>query len=314
MVIDKTLESILKKQSYHIVGEHSGVKLCHWMKQSLTKGRQCYKADFYGIDSHRCLQMTPTVDQCNQKCLFCWRYQGNNAMKFDGIDDPEFILEEAIKGQRKLLTGYKGNPNADMDKWKEAQDPNMVAISLTGEPTLYPRLGEFIEACHKRDMTTFLVTNGTMPEVLENLDPLPKQLYISVDAPNEEIFKKLCIPLIPDAWERLNRTLEILPSLDTRKVIRHTLVQGYNIGYEEEYAKLDKIAQPNMIEPKGYVFVGHSRMRLTIEQMPSHDTVKEFGEKLAGYLGLSVINEKPASRVVLLGKPGISTLFGEEQW
>ncbi len=309
MPVDEALAAVLKKQQYYIVGEHSGVKLCHWMKQSLTAGRQCYKADFYGIDSHRCLQMTPSVDQCNCRCMYCWRYQGNAKMDFDSVDDPEFILDEAIRGQRKLVSGYKGNHKTDMEKWEEAQEPNMVAISLAGEPTLYPKLGEFIQACHDRDMTTFLVTNGTTPEVLETLDPLPKQLYVSVDAPNEEIFKKLCVPLIPNGWERVLRTLEILPSLDTRKVVRHTLVQGHNIGWEEEYAELDRIAGVEMVEPKGYVFVGYSRQRLTIDQMPSHETVRAFGEKLADLLGYVILKEKPDSRVVLVGKEGIETKF-----
>ena len=31
----------------------------------------CYKAQFYGIESHRCVQMTDL--RCNQQCLFCWR-------------------------------------------------------------------------------------------------------------------------------------------------------------------------------------------------------------------------------------------------
>jgi wyosine [tRNA(Phe)-imidazoG37] synthetase (radical SAM superfamily) len=34
------------------------------------------QTEFYGIRSHRCLQMTPVVDQCTHNCLFCWRVQG----------------------------------------------------------------------------------------------------------------------------------------------------------------------------------------------------------------------------------------------
>jgi tRNA wybutosine-synthesizing protein 1 len=95
--------------------------------------------------------------------------------------------------------------------------------------------------------------------------------------------------------------LEILPSLDTRTVIRHTLVQELNLGWEEEYAKLDRIADPTFIEPKGFVFVGDSRKRMSIDNMPSHARVTEFGLKLAGLLGIELLKEKPDSRVVLLG-------------
>ena len=296
------LRKILERQHYAIVGEHSSVKLCHWMRQSLLYNRECYKQTFYGIQSHRCLQMTPSINQCTQMCLFCWRYQNFTEKEFKEIDDPKYILDKSIKAQRKLITGFKGDDRCDQNKWKEANKPNMVACSLSGEPTLYPRLGEFFEECHRRDMITFLVTNGTKPEILENLDPLPKQLYISVIAPNKEVYKKICSPLIPDGWKKLNQTLELLPSLDTRTVIRHTLVQNWNMdeNHIKEYAKLDEVANPLFIEPKGYVFVGGSRKRMNLSNMPSHDDVYDFGKKLATSLGYEIAMEKPDSRVVLL--------------
>ena len=298
------LRKILEKQHYAIVGKHSGVKLCHWMRQSLLFGRECYKQTFYGIQTHRCLQMTPTINQCTQNCLFCWRYQEFTEKEIKEPDDPEFILEESIKAQRRLITGFKGDKRCDQRKWKEANDPKHVACSLTGEPTLYPRLGEFFEACHKRGMTTFLVTNGTNPKALENLDPLPTQLYVSVVAPNKDIYKKLCRPLIPDGWERLQETLALLPSLDTRTVIRHTLVNGWNMDEKhiEEYAKLDEKASPLFIEPKGFVLVGYSRKRLTLDNMPYHSQVEEFGRKLGEKLGYFFADSKEDSRVVLLSK------------
>ena len=43
------------------------------------------------------------------------------------------------------------------------------AISLTGEPTLYPKLPELIKEIHSRGKTSFLVTNGQHPEVLQKL-------------------------------------------------------------------------------------------------------------------------------------------------
>src|SRR2546429_6773003 len=72
--MDAEKQEVLERQGYNIVAEHSGVKLCHWTKASLTKGVGCYKQTFYGIESHRCLQMTPTVDACSLACQFCWRF------------------------------------------------------------------------------------------------------------------------------------------------------------------------------------------------------------------------------------------------
>ncbi len=305
--MEPSARKMLEKQHYYIAGEHSGVKTCHWLKEKLLRRRVCYKESFYGIESHRCLQMTPALNFCNQGCIFCWRYHGFDKNGFGDCDDPETILDECIKGQRKLISGFKGDERTDPKMWEEATRPNQVAISLSGEPTFYPKLGEFIELCHKRGMTTFLVTNGTTPKVLENLDPLPSQLYVTVAAPNPKIFKDLCRPHISNGWELLNQTLDILPSLDTRTVIRHTLVKDWNFGWEREYAKLDEKADTDFIEPKGYVFVGESRKRMTITNMPSHQEVREFSERLGDILGRAVINEQKPSRVVLIGDEGMDT-------
>jgi tRNA wybutosine-synthesizing protein 1 len=297
------IRAILKKQHYALVGKHSGVKLCHWLKKALLSDRQCYKHDFYGISSHRCLQFTPTINQCTQKCLFCWRFQGFTEKRIDNPDEPKAILEEAIKAQQKLLTGFKGNERCDLKLWEEANTPKHLACSLVGEPTLYPRLSELFEECHRRGMTSFLVTNGTNPKVIGELSTLPSQLYVTVAAPTKEIYKKLCRPLISNGWENLMQTLELLPSLNIRTVIRHTLVDGWNLdGQVNTYAKLDSKAEPLFIEPKGYMFVGYSRNRLSMRNMPSHQKIYDFGLSLAEKLGYELASEKEASRVVLLTK------------
>jgi len=248
--------------------------------------------------------MTPAVNVCNFRCLFCWRYHGMTGFGQSGYPEPEELLEMCLKEQKLLVSGFKGDSRCDPKLWEEARNPNQVAISLSGEPTLYPKLGEFIALCKRKGMTTFLVTNGSVPKALEELSPLPTQLYVSVSAPTREIFEKLCVPQFPRAWENLMETLALLPSLSTRTVIRHTLVNGWNLGWEDDYAKLDSIAQPIFIEPKGYVFVGDSRTRMTVENMPSHESVREFSRRLADRLSFEVLHEREDSRVVLIGKDG----------
>lgn len=294
-------KEILRKHGYSLTGEESGAKLCQWVGEKLINGDSCYKEDFYGIDCHRCLQMSPTLDICNQSCLFCWRYQDHQ--KRDGVefDDPETIVEKSLQAQKELVSGFGGEKRCSKKMWEEAKDPNQVAISLAGEPTMYPHLGELIKEYEKRGMTTFLVTNGTNPKALEKLDTLPSQLYITLAAPNKKIFRKLCVPKSNNLWERLNESLEILNSLETRTVIRHTLVKGWNIGWESEYADLLKKANPDFIEAKGYVFVGDSRRRMSIDNMPSHQTVKGFASKLNEFLDRDILEEKERSRVVLIG-------------
>lgn len=253
--------------------------------------------------------MTPALYYCTQQCLFCWRAQsGDLNLKWDELelpswDEPEEIVEASIKIQQAILSGYKANPKTDPQKFKEAQTPRHVAISLTGEPTLYEHLGELIRAYHKKGFTSFLVSNGTTPIALTKLGVEPTQLYISTCAPDEETFKEVCRPQFPNAWERLNRTLQLLPSFKCPTVLRITLARGVNMKNVEGYAKLVNKAKPTFIEPKAYMHVGFSRLRLSFENMPSHDEIRLFGQQLAAETGYNVINESRESRVVLLAKP-----------
>tara|TARA_B100000085_G_scaffold2436_2_gene2296 strand:+ start:9244 stop:10194 length:951 start_codon:yes stop_codon:yes gene_type:complete len=285
-----------------LVGEHGGVKVCHWTKQSLVNDRSCYKGTFYGIESHGCMQMAPNVDTCNLACTYCWREPHSETLnRID--DDPYELFLQSVKAHRRLITGYGGNPKADPKKFAEAQNPKHVAISLNGEPTLYSRLGEFLDICHQHGVSTFLVTNGSLPKVIEKLDPLPTQLYVSVDAPNKKLFNSLCKPKFDSAaFEKLEQTLELLPSLDTRTVCRHTLIKNESLGYHEDYARLDNLADPDFIEAKGYVYVGNSQNNLSIENMPTHQEVLDFSHKLAPLVGREVLSERSESRVTLIGK------------
>lgn len=298
----------LKKQKYHVVGAHSAVKRCKWLYESIVNDRPCYKQKFYGIKSHRCIQMSPSLYYCTQQCLFCWRAQSGDLqvtwdeMKVPKADSPETIVEGCFKAQERILTGYKGNPKTDWRKFREALIPKQVAISLTGEPTLYEPLGELIETFHQKGLTTFLVSNGTLPSRLSKLSQEPTQLYISVCAPNEQVYKQVCRPEFKGAWEKLNETLGLLPSFRCPTVIRMTLVKDLNMSNIEEYAKIVEKANPTYIEAKAYMHIGFSGLRLGFERMPTHDEVKTFARKLAQKSGYKVIDEAPESRVVLLSR------------
>ena len=250
--------------------------------------------------------MTPAINECSHMCQFCWRVQEKD-FKVKDWAEPKEMLDNLIAQQRLLISGFNGDSRVSKQMFKEANEPNQVAISLAGEPITYPYLSDFLKECHRRKMTTFLVTNGTYPERLMELDELPMQLYVTVAAPNEEIYKKVCRPKISDGWQRIMETLECLPSLDTRTVIRHTLVKDLNFGWVDDYARLDSIARPDLIEPKGYVFVGGSRIRLSMDNMPSFDEIRQFSQELGSKVGMEIIKEKADSRVVLLGTPGMET-------
>ncbi|MBX5327919.1 4-demethylwyosine synthase TYW1 [Candidatus Bathyarchaeota archaeon A05DMB-5] len=298
----------MKKQKYHFVGRHSAVKRCRWLYETLAHDRPCYKQKFYGIKTHQCIQMTPAAFFCTQQCLFCWRAQTGdlqitwNEMKLPPWDFPEEIVDGSIKAQLKILSGYKGNPKTNKRKFMEALTPKHAAISLTGEPTLYGNIGELVKAFHRRGFTTFLVSNGTVPSALAKLSEEPTQLYISVCAPDKESFKNVCRPQIPKAWEKVNETLALLPSFKCLTVIRITSVRGLNMKNIEGYAKLVAKANPTYIEPKAYMHVGFSRLRLGYENMPSLAEIMEFGKQLAAETGYLIIDKSAESRVLLLSR------------
>ena len=72
-MVTPLLRKSLEKQNYKIIGSHSGVKLCRWTKSMLRGRGGCYKHSFYGIESHRCMETTPSL-ACANKCVFCWRH------------------------------------------------------------------------------------------------------------------------------------------------------------------------------------------------------------------------------------------------
>jgi len=305
--LPEELQKLLVKQHYHLVGRHSAVKVCEYLRRSLMNKCVCYKEQFYGVQSHRCLQMTPAVAHCTERCVFCWRPVewtiGTNLQEWD---EPDFIVEESIKAQRLLLSGYGGlKDRVDQKKWEEAQNPNQAAISLAGEPTAYPKIGELIESFHNHDFkSTYLVTNGTFPDHLKEMSKEPTQLYLSLEAPNKDLFKLLNRPVIPDAWDRLNETIDIFPLFKSRKVIRMTMIKGWNDSEKliPEFAKLINKAEPDFIEVKSYMCVGYSRKRLSLDNMFTHEEILDFSNKLGEAIGYKLKDQMPLSRVALLEK------------
>ncbi|MEM0351174.1 MAG: 4-demethylwyosine synthase TYW1 [Archaeoglobaceae archaeon] len=283
-------------KGYQIIGNHSAVKTCLWLKKSLKDSGFCYKQKFYEIKSHRCIQMTPALI-CNQACIHCWRPL-ELLKDFKGWDEPEKIVEESIKAQKRLLSGFYGTEGVNLKKLKEAEQPNQVAISLIGEPTLYPYLPELIECYKKRGFTTFLVTNGTVPEMIEKVNPT--QLYISLTAFDENSHLELNRP-VKSLWNRIIQSLNAMKNSRSRKVIRLTLIKGLNMHEKaiEKFDKLIRIAEPDYVEAKAYMFLGYSRLRLSYENMPSHADVLEFSKKLSTF-GYKIVDESEQSRVCLL--------------
>ncbi len=290
-------KTLLKKQGYRSAGNHSAVKTCLWLGRSVKGEGSCYKSKFYGINSHQCMQMTPTM-MCNQKCLHCWRPVEVDVRPPERWDSPVEIVGSTIESHKKLISGFGDSGKREL--WMQANQPKHAAISLAGEPTLYPYLPELVDEFSRNGITTFVVTNGTNPEMVERINPT--QLYMSLDAPDRETYNSVCSPRSSDYWENINRSLEILGKKAERTAVRVTLIKGENMFNPSEYARLLEIANPDFVELKAYMHLGFSRRRLPRDAMPSHDEVLSFAHKIAHEMGYKIADDVETSRVVLLSK------------
>jgi len=360
------------KTTYRIIGrnKHTAIKPCHWLEQKLLTGRDnrnCYKGIF-GIQSHRCLQNTPSMPFCNHQCVFCWRDIELGSLGGEFIvepDEPKDLVDEMVRHQRDIIKNhlplrrYLENyeimvdtlnfmlsndenhninslsknlhvsknkvdravnllknqkfitaiddslknyrvekeisccidsrdeivklfnlalttPDEIMQVHGEAMNPNHAAISLDGEPLLYPKIGGLVEEFRNRNMTSFIVTNGTLPERIESLNSLPSQLYITLPAPNETVYKKVCRPMIKNGWSKISDTLDLVESLSCRSLVRITAIKNLNLSenYIKDYIKLIDKANPNFFEIKGFTL--QAKALMINERLKSDKTLQYY--------------------------------------
>ena len=308
--IKPAIAAQLKKAKYG-VADHSTVELCHWTKKSFKHEGSCYKHQFYGILTHRCMEFSPAGMYCENRCVYCWRpMEFYDAMKMEPeqVAEPEQILRKLMGERKKLIDGFYGDSRNDNQRLDESLLPTHYAISLSGEPTMYPKLPELIKYLKSLEATKsiFLVTNGQEPDMIQKLqdeDALPTQLYLSTNAADYESFIKINKPKYDDSWERWNRTLDMLKDLDTRTVLRITLIRNYNDQKEmlPAFADMFRKASPHFIEIKSYMHIGRSTNRLEHENMLEMSEVKKFSEEIAKQSKIySIMDESLVSRISIL--------------
>ncbi|KAL8514384.1 hypothetical protein ACS0TY_013482 [Phlomoides rotata] len=281
-MVTPVIRANLEKQGYKVIGSHSGVKLCRWTKSQLRGRGGCYKHSFYGIESHRCMEATPSL-ACANKCVFCWRHHTNPVGKSWTwkMDDPLVIVNTAIDLHTKMIKQMKGVPGVKAELLLEGLSPRHCALSLVGEPIMYPEINSLVDELHKRRISTFLVTNAQFPEKIKLLKPIT-QLYVSVDAATKDSLKAIDRPLFGDFWERFVDSLKALREKQQRTVYRLTLVKGWNTEDVDAYSNLFDVGSPDFVEIKGVTYCGSSATsKLTMENVPWHYDVKEFSEALA---------------------------------
>ena len=127
------------------------------------------------------------------------------------------------------------------ERLAEGKEPKHCALSLVGEPIMYPEINTLVRLLHQKDISTFLVTNAQFPEAIRHelteeysavvtatilslslsffsfffcfvyrkLVPVT-QLYVSVDASTKDSLKKIDRPLFRDFWPRFLSSLKEL--------------------------------------------------------------------------------------------------------
>jgi tRNA wybutosine-synthesizing protein 1 len=303
-------KSKLRRAKYGVFN-HSAVELCHWTKRSFADQGNCYKHKFYGISTHRCMEMTPTAMNCENRCVYCWRpteFYDTLEMPVELVDEPDVIVENLIEERKKLIVGFYGDTKNNKKKLDESLLPTHYAISLSGEPTMYPKLPQLIKYLKslKATKSIFLVTNGQEPQMLERLadeDALPTQLYLSTNASNRKMFYRINRPRHNDAWERWLKSLDFLADVNTRTVLRMTVIRDYNENpqFVNEFAEIMLQGNPHFIELKSYMHIGMSTKRLKKNSMLEMDEIQKFSSELCKKMPeFSIMDESEISRIVVL--------------
>ncbi|MEE6469790.1 hypothetical protein FKM82_008767 [Ascaphus truei] len=258
-MITPALQEALTKQGYRLIGSHSGVKLCRWTKSMLRGRGGCYKHSFYGIESHRCMETTPSL-ACANKCVFCWRHHTNpvgTEWRWK-MDQPEMILEGAIENHQNMIKQFKG-----MMPTKKQCGEGSTASNVSREA-----LNIFFHIQHEAQC----------------LEPVT-QLYVSVDASTKDSLKKIDRPLFKDFWQRFIDSLKALAEKQQRTVYRLTLVKAWNVDELKAYADLVTVGRPDFIEVKGVTYCGESSAsNLTMANVPWHEEVIHFVQELGSLL------------------------------
>ncbi|MBN2155927.1 MAG: radical SAM protein [Candidatus Lokiarchaeota archaeon] len=230
------------------------------------------------------------------------------------------LLLEESGNVSQLMDVMVSNEDDIRKSYKNALHPNHAAISLDGEPTLYPYIGEFVHLFRKRGFTTFIVTNGTTPEVIQRLEQsnnLPSILYVTLPPPNKKDYLYIHRPKMPGTWEKIQKTLSMLKELPTRTVLRITSVSHLNIRDDLIDGYISSINQirPNFLDIKGFTLEGASMSisdRLSSNKpgsyfFPEYNELSAFARNLAIKSGFPIIETHEGSRDILLAVNWSST-------
>ena len=131
-------------------GVVSGVKLCRWTKaRSCAVMRRVLQAQLLRHREPPVHGATPSL-ACANKCVFCWRHHTNpvgREWRWQ-MDDAETLVTSAISEHKGMIKQMKGVPGVLPERLAEGMDPRHCALSLVGEPIMYPEIDKFVSLLH----------------------------------------------------------------------------------------------------------------------------------------------------------------------
>ena len=104
------------------------------------------------------METTPSL-ACANKCVFCWRHHSNpvgTEWKW-AMDEPELILEGALENHYKMIKQMKGVPGVLPERYQEGFQVKHCALSLVGEPIMYPEINKYLDLLHSKSISSFMV-------------------------------------------------------------------------------------------------------------------------------------------------------------
>jgi len=100
----------------------------------------------------------------------------------------DITLNIICTSPRAMPPGIAGNGRVNLELWYLVVQVRHCALSLVGEPIMYPEINAILRELHQRRISSFLVTNAQFPDRIRHLVPIT-QLYVSVDAATRDTLK-----------------------------------------------------------------------------------------------------------------------------
>ena len=95
------------------------------------------------------------------------------------MDQPEFLIEQSIEKHRAMINQCKGVPGVVPERFEQAFNVKHCALSLVGEPIIYPQINRFLDLLHDQGISSFMVTNAQFPKEIRELKVRHSSLFLS---------------------------------------------------------------------------------------------------------------------------------------